>query len=77
MALHTLDRPQVAVRWLRMLAACDGVDLLATLAARQALPARGRALIFAMAGAGTAGQLWAAHEISAGEAQRAVASSPG
>ena len=60
MALHTLDRPQVARRWLRTLAACDGVDLVATLAAGRALPPYGRALIVAMASAGTAGQLWAA-----------------
>ena len=60
MALHTLDRPQVARRWLRTLALCDAVDLAATLAARPALPSYGRALIVAMASAGTAGQLWAA-----------------
>ena len=38
MALHTLDRPQVAARWLRALAACDAVDLAATVAARRSLP---------------------------------------
>jgi hypothetical protein len=60
MALHTLDRPQVARRWLRTLAVCDAVDVVATLAARPALPLHGRTLIGAMASAGTAGQLWAA-----------------
>ena len=63
MALHTLDRPQVAARWLRMLAACDAVDLAATLAAGRALPAPGRVLVAAMAGAGAGGQLWAAQEL--------------
>lgn len=65
MALHTLDRPQVAARWLRMLAACDAVDLGATIAARRALPGYGRALIVALASAGAGGQLWAAQEIAA------------
>ncbi|HVF78129.1 MAG TPA: hypothetical protein VNA28_07510, partial [Solirubrobacteraceae bacterium] len=32
MLLHTIDRPQVSARWLRALAVCDGVDLVATLA---------------------------------------------
>lgn len=77
MLLHTVDRPQVGVRWLRMLAACDGVDLVATLAARQVLPAPGRALIAAMAGAGVAGQLWAAQELAAAQMQPAGASSTG
>lgn len=69
MALHTIDRPQVAARWLRALAACDAVDLVATLAARRALPAHGRPLIVAMAGAAAAGQLWVAREIAAAEKQ--------
>jgi hypothetical protein len=66
MLLHTLDRPAVGARWLRTLAACDAVDLLATVAAGRALPAYGRVLIVAMAGAGTAGQLWAAQALAAG-----------
>jgi hypothetical protein len=70
MALHTLDRPQVARRWLRTLAACDGVDLVATLAAGRALPPYGRALIVAMASAGTAGQLWAAGRLPDAAAPR-------
>ena len=40
MALHTLDRPEVARRWLLSLAACDAVDGLATLSARDRLPRR-------------------------------------
>jgi hypothetical protein len=67
MALHTIDRPQVGARWLRALAVCDGVDLAATVSARGALPAHGRALIAAMAAAGAAGQLWAAAQIAAGD----------
>jgi hypothetical protein len=69
-ALHTLDRPQVGPRWLRTLAACDAVDLAATLAARRALPAFGRALVVAMAGAGVAGQLWAARALAAAAPRR-------
>lgn len=69
MLLHTIDRPQVAQRWLRAVAACDALDLVATLAAWRALPARGRPLIVAMAGAAAAGQLWAAREMTDGEAQ--------
>jgi hypothetical protein len=73
MALHTLDRPQVAARWLRMLAACDAVDLAATAAVRRELPGYGRALIGLMASAGAGGQLWAAQAIAAGgERDRAV-----
>jgi hypothetical protein len=65
MLLHTLDRPPIAVRWLRTLAACDAVDLAATVAAGRALPPVGRALIVAMASTGSAGQLWAAGRLAA------------
>jgi hypothetical protein len=65
--LHTLDRPQIAVRWMRTLAACDAVDLGATVAAGRALPPAGRALIVAMASAGTAGHLWAAGRLAAAQ----------
>jgi hypothetical protein len=41
MALHTLDRPEVARRWQLSLAACDAVDGLSSLAARGSLPRRG------------------------------------
>jgi hypothetical protein len=64
MLLHTLDRPQVAQRWLRALSICDAVDLAATLAAGRALPRHGRGLVIALASAGAAGQLWAARELA-------------
>jgi hypothetical protein len=63
MLLHTLDRPQVGPRWLRTLAACDAVDLAATLAARRALP-RTSMLVILLALTGAAGQLWAARELA-------------
>lgn len=69
-ALHALDRPQVGSRWLRTLAACDAVDLAATLAARRALPASGHALVVAMASVGAAGQLWAARALGAATPRR-------
>jgi hypothetical protein len=59
-ALHTMDRPEVGPRWLRTLAAVDGVDLAATLAARRALPAPGVALVAAMASGAAVAQAWAA-----------------
>ena len=65
MLLHTLDRPQVGARWLRMLAICETVDLVATLMAGRALPTAGRALVVALAGGGAAGELGAASEIAA------------
>ena len=49
MALHTLDRPDVARRWQLSLAACDAVDGLATLAARESLPRRNVAVASAVA----------------------------
>jgi hypothetical protein len=69
MLLHTIDRPQAGARWLRAVAACDGVDFAATLAARGVLPRLGRPLIVAMAGAAMAGQLWAARELAAGSSR--------
>jgi hypothetical protein len=68
MALHVVDEPDVGAGLLRTLALCDGVDLLATLAQRGTLPPAGRALIAAMAGAGVAGQLWAASRLDAAHA---------
>jgi hypothetical protein len=65
MALHVIEEPGVGAGLLRTLALCDGVDLLATLALRGTLPPAGRALIVAMAGAGVAGQLWAAAQLDA------------
>ena len=49
MALHTLDRPEVARRWQLSLAACDAVDGLATLAARGSVPRRSVAAVSLMA----------------------------
>jgi hypothetical protein len=66
MALHVVDEPGVGAGLLRTLAVCDGVDLLATLALRGALPPAGRAFIVALAGAGAAGQLWATAQLDAG-----------
>ena len=68
-ALHTLDHPQVGPRWVRTLAACDAVDLVAALAARRALPALGNALVVAMAGTAAAAQLWAAGGLAAAQPQ--------
>ena len=39
--LHTVDHPEVGPRWLRMCAAADTVDFLATAAARKSLPRSG------------------------------------
>ena len=72
MLLHTIDRPQAGARWLRAVAACDGVDLIATVAARRVLPAYARPLIMAMAGAAAAGQLWAAGALAGAEAHERV-----
>ena len=69
MLLHTIDRPPAGARWLRAVAACDAVDLVATVAAGRALPAYARPLIGALAAAGAAGQLWAARALAAVEAQ--------
>ena len=65
MALHTLDHPQVGVRWLRTLAACDASDLVATLVARRALPAPARLFVGALAATGAVGQAWAAQRLAA------------
>jgi hypothetical protein len=53
-AMHTIDHPEVAPRWQRTCAAVDAVDLVATAAARPALPPVGSALVMAMAAAGAA-----------------------
>ena len=44
MVLHTLDRPDVAQRWVKACAAIDGVDAAAMLAVRRDLPAVGGTL---------------------------------
>jgi hypothetical protein len=56
--LHTIDHPDVAPRWQRTCAAVDAVDLVATAAARPALPPVGSALVMALAGAGAAVGAW-------------------
>jgi len=62
-ALHTIDNPQVAPRWQRTLSLCDGVDLVATLAARRGLPRFGVASVAVLAGAAVGAQLWAAGQL--------------
>ena len=62
-ALHTADHPQVGPRWQRTLAIADGVDFAATLAARSSLPARGSALVLAMAAAGSIGSVVLGHAL--------------
>jgi hypothetical protein len=41
MLLHTLDRPEVAQRWVKACAAIDGIDAAAMLAVRRDLPSLG------------------------------------
>jgi hypothetical protein len=54
MLLHTLDRPEVAQRWLSATAACDAVDFGAAAAVRDELP-RGRGTLgMALAGGAAA-----------------------
>jgi hypothetical protein len=61
--LHTVDHPEVGPRWLRMCAAADAVDYLATVGARRSLPTAGwvgvgaLAKSAAVAGVVLAGQL--------------------
>jgi hypothetical protein len=72
-ALHTLGNPDIGPRWQRTLAGVDAVDLLATLAARRALPRTGVALVVAMASVGIAGQLWAAQGLRTSGEREATA----
>lgn len=54
--LHTVDHPEVGPRWLRMCAAADAVDYLATVGARRSLPTAGWVGVGALAkGAAVAG----------------------
>ncbi|WP_259311589.1 hypothetical protein [Capillimicrobium parvum] len=62
-ALHTLDHSEVGPRWQRTLAACDLVDLTATVVGRNALPAAGAAGTVALAGGAAAVELWAAGKL--------------
>jgi hypothetical protein len=64
MALHTLDRPEVAARWQRTLAACDLVDLGATVAAREALSPAALACSSAVAVGAATGELWVSARLS-------------
>lgn len=50
MVLHTIDRPEVAPRWLSATAACDAVDFAAALSVRDELPRVRGALGMAVAG---------------------------
>jgi hypothetical protein len=62
-ALHTVDHPEVGPRWQRTVAACDIVDLTATLIGRRSLPAGGAAGTVAIAGGAAAVELWAASRL--------------
>jgi hypothetical protein len=63
-ALHTVDHPEVGPRWQRTCAAADAVDLAATIAARDALPPAGSALVMAMAAGGAATGAWLGSALS-------------
>jgi hypothetical protein len=63
-ALHTVDHPEVGPRWQRTCAAADAVDLAATIAARDALPPVGSALVVGMAAAGAATGAWLGQALS-------------
>lgn len=58
-ALHTVDHPQVGPRYQRTMVVCDAVDLLATVAVRDHVPATSVAGTALFAGAGVAGGLYA------------------
>jgi hypothetical protein len=57
-AIHTLDHPDVGPRWQATCAVVDTVDLLATGAARNDLPAAGVAGTAAIAGSAAAAGLY-------------------
>jgi hypothetical protein len=63
-ALHTVDHPEVGPRWQRTCAAADAVDLAATVAARDALPPVGSALVMGMAAGGAAVGGWLGSALS-------------
>jgi hypothetical protein len=62
-ALHTLDHPEVGPRWQATCAVVDTVDLLATGAARNDLPAAGVAGTAAVAGGAAAASFYFAHAL--------------
>ena len=63
LALHTLGNAQVAPRYQRAVAVSDAVDLLATLAVRDKLPAGAAIGTAAVAGGAITGQLYAAAKL--------------
>jgi hypothetical protein len=67
MALHTLDRADVAARWQRSLAACDAVDGLSTLAAGRSRGVAAFALGTAVVEAALAQQLSSAADSAAAQ----------
>lgn len=70
--LHTVDHPEVGPRWLRMCAAADMVDALATGAAHRGLPRSGVIGVGALAkGAAIAG-IVLANQLEAGSATPAA-----
>jgi hypothetical protein len=62
-ALHTLDHPEVGPRWQATCAVVDTVDLLATGAARNDLPAAGVAGTAAVAGGAAAAGFYFARSL--------------
>jgi len=65
-ALHTLDHPEVGPRWQATCAIVDTVDLLATGAARNDLPAAGVAGTAAVAGGAAAAGFYFARALKQG-----------
>jgi hypothetical protein len=57
-ALHVVDHPQVGARWMATCAVADAVDLAATVAAGDRLPATGRLGVAAIAASGAATGVW-------------------
>jgi hypothetical protein len=62
-ALHTIDHPEVGPRWQATCAAVDGVDLLATVAARSDLPVAGVLGTALIAGGASAAGLYFARAL--------------
>lgn len=64
-ALHTAEHPEVGPRWQATCAAVDGVDLLATLAARSDLPKAGVVGTVLLAGGSSAACFYFAQALKA------------
>ena len=62
-ALHTVDHPDVGPRWLATVAVVDGVDLVATVAARTDLPKAGVAGTALVAGGASAAGFYLARAL--------------